>query len=237
MGTPTETTVNAQPRILVVEDEPELMTTVRLCLTGTGYRVLEAADGARGLEVALTESPDLVVLDVMMPGMNGFDVCAALRERKFAQPILMLTTRQEVSDRVKGLGLGADDYLGKPFDARELLARIHALLRRFQRANAQPPVLKFAQVIVDLGKQTATRKDKPLPLTKTEFAILELLASKPGEPVTREQLLASVWGYTYLPNTRTVDTHIWRLRKKLGDDGEEPHWIKSLPGRGYALCV
>ena len=98
-------------------------------------------------------------------------------------------------------------------------------------------MLKFAQVIVDLGKQTATRKGKPLPLTKTEFAILELLASKPGEPVTREQLLANVWGYTYLPNTRTVDTHIWRLRKKLGDDGGEPHWIKSVAGRGYTLCV
>lgn len=213
------------------------MATVKLCLTGAGYRVLEAADGTQGLELAIAESPDLVILDVMMPGMNGFEVCAALRQRKFAQPILMLTTRQEVADRVKGLGLGADDYLGKPFDARELLARVHALLRRFQRITAEPPVLRFAQVVVDLGKQTATRKGKPLPLTKTEFAILELLAATPGEPVSREHLLASVWGYTYLPSTRTVDTHIWRLRKKLGDDSDKPQWIKSLPGRGYALTL
>ena len=229
--------MNTQPRILVVEDEPELMASVRICLVGAGYRVLEAEDGERGFDLALSEDPDLLILDVMLPQRNGFDVCSDLREKKFPHPILMLTNRSEVSDRVKGLSLGADDYLGKPFDSRELLARVHALLRRLERNEPPERVLRFSDFVVDLERQTAEKAAKPLSLTKTEFAILELLAAEPNRPVTRDQLLAKVWGYTYLPNTRTVDTHIWRLRKKLGDEGDEPKWIKNIPGKGYVLCL
>ena len=227
--------VNPLPRILVVEDEPEIMAGVRLCLNGVGYRVLEAENGERGLTLALSENPDLVILDVILPQMNGFDVCTTLRRQRFAAPILMLTTRGEVPDHVKGLSLGADDYLAKPFDARELLARVNALLRRLQREKPPDRLLRFGPVTVDLRNRTVFKTGKALALTKTEFALLDLLASTPGELVTREQMLAGVWGYTYLPNTRTVDTHIWRLRKKLGDDADAPKWIKCLAGRGYIL--
>jgi DNA-binding response OmpR family regulator len=222
-------------RILVVEDEPELMASVRICLSGAGYRVLEAIDGRSGFELALKENPDLLLLDIMLPKLNGFDVCAELRRNQFDRPILMLTTRSEVNDRVKGLTLGADDYLAKPFDARELLARVHALLRRFHKQTPANQILRFGNVRVNLGTQSSSKSGKALGLTKTEYALLELLAATPGEPVTREEMLATIWGYTYLPNTRTVDTHIWRLRRKLGDDGDEPQWIKNVPAKGYFL--
>jgi len=224
-------------RILVVEDEPGMLTTVKLCLSGAGYRVLEAADGARGVQMAIEEKPDLILLDVNLPKVNGFDACAELRRQNFDRPILMLTTRTEIPDRVKGLSAGADDYLAKPFDGRELVARIHALLRRFQRDQPVVRVLKLGDITIDLAQQTATRAGEPLRLTQTEYGLLGLLAETPGKPVSREQMLAGIWGYTYLPNTRTVDTHIWRLRKKLGDDGEDPRWIKNAAGKGYLLAV
>lgn len=210
---------------------------MKLCLSGAGYRVLEAADGARGVQLALEEKPDLILLDVILPKVNGFDVCSELRRQNFDRPILMLTTRTEVPDRVKGLAAGADDYLAKPFDSRELLARIHALLRRFQRDEPATRTLRLGDITIDLAQQTATRAGEALRLTRTEYALLGLLAETPGRPVSREQMLAGIWGYTYLPNTRTVDTHIWRLRKKLGDDGEDPRWIKNAAGKGYLLAV
>lgn len=224
-------------RILVVEDEPGMLATVKLCLSGAGYRVLEAADGARGVQMAIEEKPDLILLDVNLPKVNGFDACAELRRQNFDRPILMLTTRTEIPDRVKGLSAGADDYLAKPFDGRELVARIHALLRRFQRDQPVPRTLQLGDITIDLAQQTATRAGEPLRLTQTEYGLLALLAETPGKPVSREQMLAGIWGYTYLPNTRTVDTHIWRLRKKLGDDGEDPRWIKNAAGKGYLLAL
>lgn len=226
-----------RPRILIVEDEAPLMFTVKTCLEHNGYRVLQAENGRQGLEMALQEKPALVILDVGLPELSGVEVCASLRKVDFAPPILMLTSRAELADRVTGLNAGADDYLPKPFQVPELLARINALLRRSRREEQQVLVLRFGDVSIDLRRKAATRADQPLELTKTEFALLELLAKHAGETVSRERILDVVWGYTRFPTTRTVDTHVWRLRRKLGDDGDEPRWIKLVRGEGYCLVA
>jgi DNA-binding response OmpR family regulator len=222
-------------RILLVEDDARFIEIVSLFLERKGYRVIKAADGKVGLDLALRERPDLVVLDVELPTLTGFEICAELRRLHFESPILMLTSKAQIDDRVQGLEAGADDYLPKPFEEREFLARIRALLRRKRRTELQTLALKFGPVHVDLARKVATRDGKPLALTKTEFAILELLAKNAGQPVSRETLLDVVWGYARFPSTRTVDTHVWRLRKKIGDDGETPRWIKGVKGHGYTL--
>ncbi|PYM12118.1 MAG: DNA-binding response regulator [Verrucomicrobia bacterium] len=222
-------------RVLVVDDEVQLMKIIKTCLIKEGYRVLEAATGEGGLQIALEEKPDLVILDVMLPGLDGVAVCAELRRLHFPAPVLMLTSKAEVEHRIRGLNTGADDYLPKPFDPREFIARIKALLRRQQRDVNKSSLLRFGDAQVDLEKRAATRGGAPLKLTKTEFELLDLLAKSAGKPVSREQILDSVWGYTYFPSTRTVDTHVYRLRKKLGDDGEQPKWICKIQGEGYCL--
>ncbi len=211
------------------------MFVVRTVLENHGYRIIQADNGGTGLELALKERPDLVILDVDMPVLSGIEVCQELRRLNFASPILMLTVRQHIEDKVAGLNAGADDYLGKPFDGRELLARVHSLLRRRSREEHEVLALDLGDIHVDFGHKTATRGDQPLALTKTEYALLALLARHPGQTVSRETILDVVWGYARFPNTRTVDTHIWRLRKKIGDDGDEPRWIKRIHGQGYSL--
>jgi DNA-binding response OmpR family regulator len=225
------------PRILVVDDEKPMRASVCQCLQSAGYRVLEATDGVEGLEMISKEKPALVVLDVMMPKLTGVEVASEMRRLGLTIPVLMLTTRSEVPQKVEGLSAGADDYLAKPFDKRELLARVQALLRRqnFSETTEAISVLRFGPVEVDLDKRTATRDGTALPLTRTEFALLELLARNMGTPVSRDLILDAVWGYTYFPSTRTVDTHVWRLRKKIGDNGEEPRWLKKAQGEGYVL--
>jgi DNA-binding response OmpR family regulator len=209
------------------------------CLEAEGYRVLEAIDGAQGLELMAREKPALVVLDVMMPNLTGIEVAAELRRLGHTIPILMLTTRQEVTQKVDGLNAGADDYLGKPFDRRELVARVQALLRRQATAEVAKAinVLRFGDVEVDLAQHTASKGETQLALTPTECALLELLAKNMGAPVSRDVILDVVWGYTYFPSTRTVDTHIWRLRKKIGDNGDAPRWLKKAQGEGYILTA
>ncbi|MBK9992057.1 MAG: response regulator transcription factor [Verrucomicrobia bacterium] len=225
------------PRILVVDDERPMRASICQCLRAEGYRVLEASDGAQGLDMITKEKPELVVLDVMMPNLTGIEVVAAMRRLGLNTPVLMLTTRNEVPQKVEGLDAGADDYLGKPFDRRELLARVQSLLRRQTAAVTADAisVLRFGNVVVDLEKRTASNGKAVLPLTCTESALLELLAKHMGTPVARDMILDVVWGYTYFPSTRTVDTHIWRLRKKIGDNGEEPRWLKKAQGEGYVL--
>jgi DNA-binding response OmpR family regulator len=225
------------PRILVVDDERPVRTSISQCLQAEGYRVLEAADGVLGLDLIAKEKPSLVILDVMMPNLTGLEVAAELRRLGVTIPVLMLTTRQEIAEKVEGLNAGADDYLGKPFDRRELVARVQALLRRQVTAETAKAIglLRFGEVEVDLAQHTATRGKTPLPLTRTEYALLELLAKNMGAPVSRDLILDVVWGYTYFPSTRTVDTHIWRLRKKIGDSGETPRWLKKAQGEGYVL--
>ena len=225
------------PRILIIEDERAVSQVLESSLKLEGFRVLQAEDGRRGLDLALAERPDLLILDLRLPDLDGVAVCERLRELGFESPILMLTSKTMVQDRVTGLNAGADDYLAKPFAADEFLARVNALLRRRNRTAPRNAVLQLGDVSINLAEKTAERAGAPLALTKTEFALLELLASNEGKPVSRENMLDVVWGYTRIPTTRTIDTHIWRLRKKIGDDGESPQWIKLVHGRGYCLAL
>jgi DNA-binding response OmpR family regulator len=222
-------------RILIIEDELPMRTVLHDLLKAEGYRVLVAADGEAGLRRAVDEKPDLILLDIMMPKLDGYAVCRELRRLSNPAAILMLTAKGQVADRVQGLDVGADDYLVKPFSSEELLARVRAMLRRLQRQSQAPAQLALGDVAIDLAKQTATRGRKSLHLTAKEFAMLRLMAESPGEPVSRERFLDVVWGYAAFPTTRTVDNHIASLRSKIERDPDEPRWIKTLHGVGYKL--
>ncbi len=224
-------------RILVIEDETPMRTALTDVLSAEGYRVLSAADGESGLHKAIAEKPDLLLLDIMMPKLDGYAVCAELRRLANAVPILMLTAKGQVEDRVAGLDVGADDYLVKPFSTEELLARVRALLRRTRRQTHGPTQLQLDDVQIDLARQTATRGRKELRLRAKEFAMLRLMAEAAGEPVSRERFLDAVWGYAAFPTTRTVDNHIASLRSKLERDPEQPRWIVTVHGVGYKLEV
>ena len=229
--------MNATSRILVIEDETPMRTALHDCLERQGYRVLEAEDGAVGLEKAIHEKPDLIVLDVMMPRLDGFALCAELRRLAMATPVLILTARGRVEDRVSGLDAGADDYLAKPFSREEFLARVRALLRRGQR-QAQPlKTMALGSVKIDFVKMEAWKEGRPLYLTAREYAMLRLLAENPGEPVSRDRFLDVVWGYTAFPTTRTVDKHMGGLRAKIEANPEDPQWLKTVHAVGYKLEV
>jgi len=233
MPTPDPSTPGA--RILVIEDERAMRIALEDALAAEGYRVLTAADGAAGLDRALKEKPDLILLDIMLPKLDGFALCAELRRLSVSVPVLMLTAKSQVEDRVTGLDAGADDYLVKPFSTRELLARVRALLRRAQQPGKSVNDLALGAVHIDLVRQTAVRGRTPLHLTAREFAMLRLLAEADGQPVTREHFLDVVWGYTAFPTTRTVDNHIAALRAKLEPDPEHPRFLKTVHGVGYRL--
>jgi DNA-binding response OmpR family regulator len=224
-------------RILIVEDEYAMRRGLEDCLRAEGYRVITAADGAEGLQRVLDEKPDLVLLDVMMPKLDGYAVCADLRRTGVEVPVLMLTAKGLVEDRVNGLDAGADDYLVKPFSTEELLARVRALLRRVQRKTKGVTVLQFGSVRVDLIRQTAMKGRKALAMSTKELAMLRLLAEAEGEPVTREKFLDVVWGYGAFPTMRTVDNHIASLRAKVEVNAEAPKWIKTVHGVGYRLLT
>ena len=227
--------MNPLPRLLVIEDELPMRTALADCLTAEGYRVMTAADGEAGLQRALADHPDLILLDLMMPKLDGYAVCAELRRLEIQVPILILTAKGQVADRVRGLDLGADDYLVKPFSLDELLARVRAALRRAQRRTKVATVLTLGEVRIDFVRQQASRGRKALHLTPKEFAALRLLVEAEGEPVSRERFLDVVWGYTAFPTTRTVDNHIASLRGKLEKTPEQPRWIKTVHGVGYRL--
>jgi DNA-binding response OmpR family regulator len=224
-------------RLLIIEDELPMRTALADCLEGEGYRVLTAADGVSGLDRAVREKPDLILLDLMMPRLDGFALCTELRKLGHATPILMLTAKGMVQDRVRGLDAGADDYLVKPFSTDELLARVRALLRRNRRPARSLAVVTLGEVRLDFVKQQAWRGRKELHLTAKEFAVLRLLVGADGEPVSRERFLDVVWGYTAFPTTRTVDNHIAALRARLEPDPDEPQWIKTVHGVGYRLEI
>ncbi|HXJ56651.1 MAG TPA: response regulator transcription factor [Verrucomicrobiae bacterium] len=223
------------PRILIIEDELPMRTALTDVLAGEGYRVLSAADGEAGLERALAEKPDLILLDLMMPRLDGYSVCLQLRRLAVAVPILILTAKGQVEDRVRGLDAGADDYLVKPFSTEELLARVRAMLRRV--AHAAPPLrtLTLGAVRIDFAQQQAWRGRKPLHFTAKEFAVLRLLAEAEGQTVSRERFLDLAWGYTAFPTTRTVDVHIASLRHKIEKDPDAPKYIHTVHGVGYRL--
>jgi DNA-binding response OmpR family regulator len=223
------------PRILIIEDELPMRTGLRDCLERQGYRVLVAADGESGLEKAIQEKPDLILLDIMMPRLDGFSLCAELRRLSNPVPILILTAKGKIEDRVRGLDLGADDFLAKPFSRDELLARVRALLRRVQRQMHVLKIVTLGEVQLDFVQQRARRNQEPLYLTAKEFAMLRLLLEQPGEPVSRDRFLDVVWGYTAFPTTRTVDKHIASLRSKIEVDPDQPRWIQTVHAVGYRM--
>ena len=223
-------------RILIVDDEPEIVRGLEDNLRFEGYETLAATSGEQGLARALGEAPDLVLLDVMMPTLSGWDVCRELRRRGIDVPIIMLTARGEEADRVRGLELGADDYVAKPFSLRELLARVRAVLRR-PGPRQKFEALAFGDVRVHLRGRRVTRGGRALALTRKEFDLLVYLVEHRGEIVTRDRLLDEVWGYERFPTTRTVDTHVLRLRRKLEADPDRPRFIETVHGQGYRFVV
>jgi len=220
------------PRILIVDDEPEMVRGLQDNLRFEGYQTLTAGDGERGLALASTEAPDLIVLDLMMPGLSGWDVCRALRERGLDIPIIMLTARGEETDQVRGLELGADDYVTKPFSLRELLARIRAVLRR-PGPRRKVESFAFGDARLHPRSRQAFKAGREVVLTRKEFELLHYLVEHPGEILTRDRLLNEVWGYERFPTTRTVDTHVLRLRQKFETDPERPVHILTVHGQGY----
>ena len=212
-----------------------MRTALEDTLSAEGYRVLSAADGGTGFDKAVSEKPDLILLDVMLPKLDGFAVCAELRRLGVTTPVLMLTAKGQIGDRVNGLDTGADDYLVKPFSMDELLARIRALLRRTTKPGRGIGQLQFGDVRIDLVRQSATKGRQSLHLTAKEFAMLRLLAEADGEPVSRERFLDAVWGYAAFPTTRTVDNHIASLRAKIEREPGKPRFLKTVHGVGYRL--
>jgi two-component system alkaline phosphatase synthesis response regulator PhoP len=220
-------------RILIVEDEPAMVQGLRDNFEYEGYEVISAADGVEGLELALTQDPDLLVLDVMMPKMSGLDVCKQLKAKKPAIPIIMLTARGQEIDKVVGLELGADDYVTKPFSIRELMARVKAVLRRVSPQTQVGEVYRFSDVEVNVRSNEVLRAGRPVDLSSKEFALLAYFVAHPAETLSRDRLLDAVWGYENYPNTRTVDAHIVHLRQKLEPNPEEPRFILTVHGSGY----
>jgi DNA-binding response OmpR family regulator len=223
-------------RVLIVDDEPEIVRGLEHNLRFEGYETVSAQNGEDAVAVATREAPDLILLDIMMPKLSGWDVCRALRGKGVDVPIIMLTARGEEVDRVLGLELGADDYVTKPFSLRELLARVRAVLRR------PGPRHKFAEwsfgnVRVRLRGRQVFKGGQEVRLTRKEFDLLAYLAQRRGEVVTREELLDEVWGYDRFPTTRTVDTHVLRLRRKFEADPERPAFILTVHGQGYKLAA
>ncbi len=222
-------------RILVVEDDPAILRGLADNLKFESHEVLTAGDGETGYRLVREKKPDLIVLDLMLPKLSGYEVCRRLRDEGITTPILMLTARGEETDRVAGLDLGADDYVTKPFSVRELLARVRALLRRTHPPKTLPDQLRFDDVVVDFRRYEVRKGGKPLEMTRKEFGVLRLLASRPGEVVTRDELLNEVWGYESYPTTRTVDNHVALLRSKLEDDPSNPRHVLTVHGVGYKL--
>jgi DNA-binding response OmpR family regulator len=223
--------------VLVVEDEAAIAEAVRARLASEGYRVLVTGDGPSALEAAGREPPDLVVLDLMLPGMDGLEVCRELQKDTWV-PVLMLTARTEESDKVAGFAVGADDYLTKPFSLRELTVRVKAILRRMDRimsaTNGSGPIERGA-LTIDPARRRVSVDGRDVQLTPLEFDILLSLARNPGVVMTREQLMDGVWGYRDFGGGRVVDSHVARIRRKLGEDGQEPRFIQTVHGVGYSF--
>jgi DNA-binding response OmpR family regulator len=225
-------------RILVVEDDPNLRATLKYNLVKDGYKVVTAADGAEALEVARSDKPEMIILDLMLPKLSGLEVCRILR-KEMTIPIIILTAKTDEVDKIVGLEIGADDYMTKPFSMRELLARVHALLRRAGTGRQQPAVepesIKIGDLEINISRHQAFYRNSPLDLTPKEYDLLLFLARNKGFVFSREQLLEKVWGYDYAGNTRTVDVHIRWLRKKLEADPRNPELILTIRGAGYKL--
>jgi len=219
--------------ILVVEDDPAILEGLQELLTAEHFHVLTASTGTQGLMLGKKENLDLIILDLGLPDVNGEDVCKQLREAGVPTPLLMLTSKSQEMDKVLGLEMGADDYMTKPFSVRELLARIHAILRREHAIKKDLDEYAFGSVVVDFRKQETTRKGKAVKLSVREYAVLKFLILHEGEVVTRDMLLNDVWGYETFPTTRTVDNYILALRKKLEGETTTPRHLLTVHTAGY----
>ena len=220
-------------KVLVVDDEPTLVATLKYNLEREGYQVITASDGDVGLTLARSDRPDLIILDLMLPAIDGFEVCRLLR-REMTVPILMLTAKADEVDKVVGLELGADDYVTKPFSMRELLARVRALLRRAETAPAvEMELLAVGDLQVDLRRREASRQGRVLTLKPKEYELLLFLLRNRGRAFTREQLLDQIWGYEFAGDTRTVDVHVRWLRQKIEDEPAKPTRLITIRGVGY----
>jgi DNA-binding response OmpR family regulator len=220
-------------RVLVVEDDPAILRGLAETLRRETYDVLTAADGETGYQLVREKSPDLLILDLMLPKLSGYEICRKMRSEGLSIPILILTARGDEGDRVLGLDLGADDYVSKPFSLRELLARMRALLRRGQATGSLLNELRVNDVFVDFRSYEARKSGARLEMTRREFQVLRVLASRPGEVISRSELLDQVWGLEVYPTTRTVDNHIASLRAKLEINPAEPVHILTVRGVGY----
>lgn len=228
-------------KVLIVEDEASILKGLKDNLEGEGYKVSTASNGKKGLEKALKEKLDLVLLDIMLPEMTGFDVCKKIKAKKLTLPIIMLTAKAKEADKIMGLELGADDYITKPFSVNELLARIKAVLRRVevhkQAKEKRLDSYEFGNIKLNFGKLEAYRATKKLKLSKREFDILAYMIKRKGEVVSRNDLLDVVWGYDVFPTTRTVDNFIARIRKQIEDKPSKPKYIQSIRSAGYKLVI
>jgi two-component system response regulator VicR len=226
-------------KLLIVEDEKSIIDILSFNLKREGYETIEAMDGETGLALARTDNPDLILLDVMLPRLDGFEVCKKLREEGTTTPVIMLTAREEESDKIFGLEIGADDYITKPFSMRELLARIKANIRRSRMEDAASLPLKEGDRIlagnlcIDLGRLEVFRNGEPVELTQREFELIRFLASSPNKVFSREELMEKVWNYDYYGDIRTVDVTVRRLREKVEDDPANPRHIITRRGAGY----
>src|SRR3984893_855070 len=232
--------MSATKNILIIEDDEQSRQMVRMAMQTQSFQLQEAKTRDEGLEIARAGEPDLILLAVNMPGMSGLPVCRKLRAEGLLVPIIMLTAKSDTIDKVVGLEVGADDYITKPFEVRELMARIGAHLRRSEASTGQPANKarrEFPGLVVDTSRRQVWRDDREVPLTVTEFNVLALLSSRPGQVFSRAELLRDVWGYDIESETRTVDAHVYRLRKKIEIDSENPQFIHSVPGIGYRFSV
>ena len=225
----------ATEKILVVDDEEHILELISFNLTNNGYKVIKASNGIDAVKLAIEEKPKLILLDLMIPGKDGYDVCREVRGNSEIRntPIIMLTAKSEELDKILGLELGADDYITKPFSVRELIARVKAVLRRFSVVEPESSVLVFGNLKADFEKREIHVKDKKLDLTLKEFELLEILIRNKGKILTRDTLLDKIWGYEYIGETRTVDVHIRYLRKKVEEDDKNPKLIETIRGVGY----
>ena len=225
----------AGEKILVVDDEDHIVELITYNLISSGYDVISANNGIDALKIAKEEKPNLILLDLMLPGLDGFDVCNAIRGESDTKeiPIIMLTAKGEELDKILGLELGADDYITKPFSIRELLARIKVIFRRTKSSKTDEDLFKTDNIYINFNRREVIIFDKKIDLTVKEFELLEILVKNKGNILTREMLLDKIWGYEYVGETRTVDVHIRYLRKKIEEDDKNPKFIETIRGVGY----
>ena len=223
--------------ILVVEDDPSIRLGIQRNLSFEGYRVVTAATGQEGLEAAFRERPDLVLLDVMLPGPSGLEICRSIRKHDPTLPVLIVSARAQESDRVAGLDLGADDFIPKPFSVRELLARVRAALRRRRAMAHEEKPFAFGECELDFGARVLRVKGKDSECSTKEFELLRYLVRNRGNVVSRDQILNRVWGYEYEGTARTIDNFVQKIRQKIEDDPDDPRWIRTVRGVGYRFDV